>query len=269
MNEERRLYDPIELYKRLEPIVAPYRGGEQYRGYYRFRYDRWYGGIVTGDVIGCNLRCGFCWAYYFTWRTTEKELANKLYTPSQTANILLSLAKKHNARQVRLSGGEPTLGFDHLIRLIELVTSRGYHFVLETNGVIIGFREDYARRLAGFHGAGIEVRVSIKGTSPQEFTLITRAKPYAWGLQLKALKLLINYGLEPGREVYPAVMLSFTDDKGVTRIKRVLSSINPILAKSIDPEYVILYPHVRELLKRTRLNPLKAFKPNEIPPELV
>ncbi len=266
MEETFEGYDPIEVYERLEPVVAPYRGGEQYRRYHRFRRDRWYGGIVTGDVIGCNLRCGFCWAHYFTWGNPS---AGKLYNASQVAETLTSLARKYRVKQVRLSGGEPTLGFNHLIKVIELVTSKGYHFVLETNGVIIGLREEYAHKLASFHGAGIEVRVSIKGTSPQEFALITKAKPYAWSLQVRALKLLVDYGLEPGEEVYPAVMLSFTNDKGVTRIKRILSAIHSKLAESIDPEYVILYPHVEKLLKTTGLKPLRAYKPNEIPPELI
>jgi uncharacterized Fe-S cluster-containing radical SAM superfamily protein len=31
------------------------------RKYYRFRVDRWYGGIVTVDCVGCGLFCKFCW----------------------------------------------------------------------------------------------------------------------------------------------------------------------------------------------------------------
>lgn len=266
LQEKHGLYDPLELYSRFEPVVAPYVGGEQYRRYYRFRRDRWYGGIITGDTVGCNLRCGFCWAYYFTWGGFSK---GELYSPLQAVEILTSLARRHGINRIRLSGGEPTLGFDHLIKVIELITSRGYHFILETNGVVIGSREEYARRLASFHGAGVSVRVSIKGTSPQEFVMLTRAEPRAWGFQLKAIKLLVEYGLEPGEEVYPAVMLSFTDSKGVERIKRVLRAIHPRLAESIDPEYVILYPHVVNLLKTTGLKPLVAFKPDELPSELI
>jgi len=86
---------------------------------------------------------------------------------------------------------------------------------------------------------------------------------------LKALELLINYGLEPGEEVYPAVMLSFTDDEGIKRIKSILRKIHPTLVSTIDPEYVILYPHVVKLLKMTGLKPRIAYTPDGLPAELI
>lgn len=259
-------YDPLRLSEIVEKQVVRRENGRVLRRYYRFRRDRWYGGIVTGDVVGCNLRCVFCWAWRFTWTGYDQGV---MLSAWEAAQRLIRLARRTGARQARLSGGEPTLGFDHLIQVVEEVTGAGIHFVLETNGLLIGAREDYAEKLASFHGAGIEVRVSIKGTSPEEFWELTRAKPEAWWLQLRALENLIRYGLEPGEEVYPAVMLSFTDEKGMKKIKKLLASIHPVLAKSIDPEYVFLYRHVEELLRRTRLRPRIAYRPGEIPPELV
>jgi uncharacterized Fe-S cluster-containing radical SAM superfamily protein len=259
-------YDPLKLSEIVERMVTRREAGRLLRRYYRFRRDRWYGGIVTGDVVGCNLRCGFCWAWRFTWTGYDRGV---MLSAEEAASRLLRLAQRTGARQARLSGGEPTIGFEHLVKVIEAVTDKGLHFVLETNGILIGAREDYARRLAEFHGAGIEVRVLIKGTSPEEFWQLTRAKPEAWYLQLRALENLVRYGLEPGEEVYPAVMLSFTDEKGVKRIKRLLASIHPRLAGSIDPEYVFLYPHVEELLRKTGLKPRIAYRPGEIPRELI
>jgi uncharacterized Fe-S cluster-containing radical SAM superfamily protein len=252
-------YDPIEISRRVEALVAPREGGRQLRRYHRFRRDRWYGGIVTGDVVGCNLRCKFCWAYRFTWSNLDR---GPLYDAETAAKILSSLALKHGIPRVRLSGGEPTIGVDHLIDLIDLITDRGLIFILETNGVLIGHDERLARRLAEFRGRGLVVRVSIKGTSPEEFASLTGAIPDAWNLQLRALELLVNYGLRPGREVYPAVMLSFTDERGATRIKEVLKSIHPELARNVEPEYVILYPHVERLLRATGLKPRIAYTPD-------
>lgn len=259
-------YDPLELSRRIEPIVAPRRGRVQLRRYHRFRKDRWYGGIVTGDVVGCNLRCKFCWAYRFTWTNLNK---GPLYDPESVARKLTSMAFKYRVPRARLSGGEPTIGHDHLIEVIDLVTDKGIIFVLETNGVLIGADEKLAKRLAEFHKRGLEIRVSIKGTSPEEFYMLTGAKPFGWELQLKTLKLLIDYGLEPAEEVYPAVMLSFTDERGVKRIKNLLRRIHPKLASSIDPEYVILYPHVVKLLKMTGLKPRIAYSPDGLPAELI
>ena len=57
--------------ERLLDLVVKYavktEHGEIYRRYRRFRADRWYGGIATADIVGCNLRCAMCWA----WRNTS------------------------------------------------------------------------------------------------------------------------------------------------------------------------------------------------------
>ena len=262
---ERRSYDPVALAEKIEPLVAPGR----LRWYHRFRVDRWYGGIATGDIVGCNLRCGFCWAWRFAWKTRGRLLLG----PEEAVEAILGAArrKRRRIRQVRLSGGEPTIGFEHLLGVVEEATSRGLHFVLETNGILLGAKPSYARRLAEFHGAGIEVRVSVKGTSPEEFHTLTGAEPNAWYLQVKALENLVAEGLEPGEEVYPAVMLSFTRDphKAFTVFKRLVAGIDSRLAEEAEPEYVILYPHVEELLRMRRLRPVKAYRPGEVPPELV
>ena len=266
---ERKGYDPLVLAKLIEPIVSPVEKGRPLRWYNRFRVDRWYGGIITGDVAGCNLRCGFCWAWRFAWKTRGRFLLE----PKEVVQRFTSLARraKRKTRQVRLSGGEPTIGFHHLLEVISETTSRGLHFVLETNGILIGAYEKYAEKLASFHGSGIEVRVSIKGVNPAEFYKLTGANPSAWFLQLKALRLLVVEGLEPGEEVYPAVMLSFSPrpEKAFTEMKRVVASIDYRLAESLEPEYVILYPHVVELMKRRKLKPVIAYKPDQVPPELV
>jgi uncharacterized Fe-S cluster-containing radical SAM superfamily protein len=53
-------YDPIVRASRVSELVCRSEGGVESRLYYRFRADRWYGGIATGDVICCNLSCVFC-----------------------------------------------------------------------------------------------------------------------------------------------------------------------------------------------------------------
>ncbi len=259
-------YDPVALAKLVEARVAPWRGGVRLRRYYRFRRDRWYGGVVTGDVVGCNLRCKFCWAWRFTWTGYDKGV---LLTAGEAFERLAGMARRFRVGQVRLSGGEPTIGWEHLVELAELVVGEGLSFIVETNGVMIGYDYRLAEKLASFHRAGIEVRVSLKGTSPEEFHTLTSARPEAWELQVEALRRLVELGLEPCEEVYAAVMLSFTDEKGVKRVKRLLASIHPKLASCIDPEYVILYPHVERLLRMTGLRPRVAYRPGEVPPELV
>ena len=254
-------YDPLILTNIVEKeTVRGYR-----RKYFRFRRDRWYGGIVTGDVVGCNLRCKFCWAWRFTWNTRVR---GKMLTPQEAFHIM---EKKAGSRikKMRLSGGEPTIGFNHLIRLIELSINAGYHFVIETNGILIGLNYSYAREISRFHGRDIEVRVSIKGASPEEFTRLTGAPREYWFTQLRALENLIEAGLSVGDEVYPAVMLSFSTKENVLYLKEKLREIDEHLPEYIDPEYVILYPHVEYLLKVMKLKPKIAYRPDNVPEELI
>ncbi len=260
------MYDPIKLSEAIISQVIKRVNNDELRAYFRFRRDRWYGGIVTGDVVGCNLRCKFCWAHYFTWKIPRKV---RFLNHDEVVSKLVGLANKYHINQARLSGGEPTLGFNHLIKVIEGLISHGIHVVIETNGILIGYNKEYARMLAKFRGDGIEVRVSLKGTSPREFSLLTGAKEEYWWFQVEALRLLIDYGLTPGEEVYPAIMLSFSDDISYKKLKRILSSISRDLVKFIDEEYIIMYDHVRKLLRKCKLNPKKFYYPNNIPKDMI
>ena len=60
-------------------------------------------------------------------------------------------------------------------------------------------------------------------------------------------------------------MLSFSPPENYEQLKERLAEISPELAEEIDEEYVILYPHVVELMRRRGLRPRLAFKPNDVP----
>ena len=52
-------FDPIQRSREVEQIVMK---GDK-RRYYRFRFAKFYGGIITADALGCNLLCAYCWNY--------------------------------------------------------------------------------------------------------------------------------------------------------------------------------------------------------------
>jgi uncharacterized Fe-S cluster-containing radical SAM superfamily protein len=54
----------------------------------------------------------------------------------------MTLEKK--IRQVRISGGEPLIGKDHLLKVLSALQHKKIHFVLETNGILLG-EDDLAR----------------------------------------------------------------------------------------------------------------------------
>lgn len=259
-------YSPLEIGRAVEPRVYVEKNGVSYRKYFRFRVDRWYGGIVTADVVGCNLRCKFCWAWYFTWGGLDK---GDFFSANEVALRLSELSRKSGYRRARLSGGEPTIGFKHLLEVIEKVLSGGLGFILETNGILLGYRKDYSEAIAVYRRSGIEIRVSVKGSSPEEFYKLTGADPRYWLTQLDALKNLIEAGLEPAREVYPAVMLSLSGEEGLRRFSSTVGSIHPSLSELIDEEYIIMYKHVKELVKKTGLKPKYVVLPDRIPDKMV
>ncbi|MEM0368450.1 MAG: radical SAM protein [Desulfurococcaceae archaeon] len=251
--------DPFKLTTIAEKQVTRLRNGVLERRYYRFRGGRWYGGIATGDVVGCNLRCKFCWS----WRYSFYGDKGWFETPISAFNKLESIAEKGKYEYLRLSGGEPTIGIEHLYEILDLVEESKYTFILETNGLLIGKNFNYAENLVNY--SKLVIRVSFKGCTSQEFEYLTGASAEFYEYQFRALENLIIAGGRPCRDFYPAVMLSFSSSESYIEFKKKLMKIHPALTECIDEEYVILYPHVKDLLRRNKLIPKVAYKPNGVP----
>lgn len=136
-----------------------------------------------------------------------------------------------------------------------------YKFILESNGILID--SEYAKRLSEFKR--VHVRISLKGTNREEFSLLTGAVPEAFDLQLGALRNLLDADVS----CHPAVMLSFSSEKNFDGLKRRLKEMDPVLADEVEEEYVFLYPHVAERLNKAGIKPRIAYSPGKIPNELV
>lgn len=255
--------DPFKLAELVEKYVTRKTGNSVERRYYRFRGGKWYGGIATGDVVGCNLRCKFCWS----WRYSYYAERGWFQSPELAFNRLVSIANKCKYKYLRLSGGEPTIGSEHLYRLLELVENEKFYFILETNGLLIGKSTNYANRLANY--SKLLIRVSFKGCTPEEFEYLTGANSKYYEYQFLALENLYNSGLKPCKDFYPAVMLSFSTDETYSSFKKRLAKIHLSLVECIDEEYVILYPHVKELLRRNNLVPRIAYDPSGVPDSMI
>lgn len=258
MGFEERLYDPLELTRSVESIVTRASGGVVERKYFRFRGGRWYGGIASADVIGCNLRCRFCWAWYFR----DRHDLGFFLSPEEVFNKLSGIALKKGYKYLRLTGGEPTIAREHLLEILNLSEASRFVFVVETNGILIGADPVYAKELSRF--SNIYVRVSFKGTNPREFTELTGAAPRGFELQLQALRNLLSYGLVPGRDFGVAAMVGFSSDEDIARFVATLSSIDDRLVSDVDWEYVLTYPHVMKLLSRYNLRPIRTYRPEDV-----
>lgn len=227
------MFDPIELSEKIEKIVCR----EEERKYYRFRATRFYGGIATADVVGCNLRCRFCWSGNSVWNPRK---TGRFYSPQEVAEKLRTIAEDKGFIKMRISGGEPTIGKEHLISLLEKVP-QNLLFILETNGILLGADRDYVKELSKFRN--LHVRVSLKGCDEREFNLLTGAKGFEY--QIKSLEYLKREKVS-----FNIALVSIKKDRSSFFKKLIEMGLGKIM---IEEEQIKLYPSVRRRLDKTNL----------------
>jgi uncharacterized Fe-S cluster-containing radical SAM superfamily protein len=248
------MFDPVRLAESTSKDVCR----DDLRKYYRFRPSRFYGGISTADCVGCCLRCVFCWA----WNVVSRPMyCGKYYHPEEVARRLTGIAEKKHLRQVRISGNEPTIGWEHLMKVLGLIEGK-YIFILETNGILIGEHKEYAKELSTFKN--LHVRVSLKGTCEDEFSRLTGALPEGFELQMKAIENLVRQGVN----CHPACMTSFSPHENIRALKSRIKAIHAGL-EDLETEEIILYPHVEERLKKLGIAYYTAHRPDNIPSEQI
>lgn len=239
------MLDPIASSKALERMVTRQGDGGVLRKYYRFRPARFYGGIATADAVGCNLNCAFCWVKeprLKPWKYGE------YYSPREVASKLEEIARKGGFVKVRVSGAEPTIGREHLVELIDALDKR-LLFILETNGILIGHDDNYAREFAG---KNVYVRVALKGASNEEFALLTNARPEFYEYQLRALESLEKHDIN-----YRPALMTFS--RNVQGLKKRLEEISPGLSEEIEIEELMLFPHVKKELEKKKIDYRKFY----------
>jgi uncharacterized Fe-S cluster-containing radical SAM superfamily protein len=174
-------FDPIPRSIEVEKLSIQ---GEK-RRYYRFRYAKFYGGIITADTVGCNLLCAYCWNFS---RNTNPSSYGKFYSPSEVADKLLEQSDKRRCNQFRISGAEPFLGKASTLHLAEVIRLVDGSFIIETNGVMLGADPSLIEILKPL--PHIHMRLCIKAHSGPDFEKITGAKAEGFAYQLKAAEAL-------------------------------------------------------------------------------
>ena len=223
------MYNSIELSKRTESIVI----NGNMKKYYRFRPTGFYGGIATADTVGCNLRCRFCWSGNSVWNAKD---VGEFYSSEQVSDTLQNIAKKKGYTQIRVSGGEPTIGKKHLIKLLENISPE-FVFILETNGILLGFDESYVKELSRFKN--LHVRVCLKGCDSEEFSTLTGAEN-GFEFQLKALEHLRDENLR-----FNIALVSIKKDRHALYDKLKEMELGKVY---VEEEGIKLYPPVRKRL---------------------
>lgn len=203
LTPESKPFNPLELAKETEKIVTKEGAEGLERKYVGIYSAPVYGGIATGYAAGCCLRCIYCWS---NWSRDFPEEFGEFYSPKEVSQELFKAAEQgitspgwerfRNLRvdKLRLSGCEPTLGKEHLLKLLEYIEGSGYPFYLETNGIMFGADRDYVVELSKF-SRFIYVRVSFKAATPDGFQERTGGIGKYYELPFKALENLLDKGI--------------------------------------------------------------------------
>lgn len=177
-------YDPIIELMRLTKEKVCHGEARKYTDFYCVGV---YGGISTGYLVGCCLRCVFCWV---DLSRDFPDRFGQFYMPDQVAERLIANARQRRVSRLRLSGGEPTLCKDHLLGVLDRVEGHGFTFILETNGILLGHDPDYAHSLSKYRD--VHVRVSLKAGNATGFEMRTGARGEYWELPLRAIERLMS-----------------------------------------------------------------------------
>lgn len=232
-------FQPIQRSYEVERIVT--KG--ILRKYYRFRAADYYGGIATADSVGCNFLCAYCWNY---GRNLNPEKFGRFFSPEEVAAKLLDIARRKNFQYVRLTGAEPILGevsFNHFLGILESVFSqrKDLVFILETNGLILGYHKELIPNLKNFKN--LSIRIAIKAWDEENFTRITGAEKEFFIYPLLALKNLRELKLD----AWPAVMGDLFSQDRLLSLKVRMKELG--ISQEIETEVLERYPFVLRNLK--------------------
>jgi len=248
-------YNPIDIGSLVEKSISMDVNGTIYRKYYRFRATKFYGGSSTADVVGCNLMCIYCWSYRIN---SMYRSIGVFYSPYDVAHKLMTIARENRYRFIRITGGEPILAYTHLLQVLENLVSMGIRdigrFIIETNGILLGYKPDIIRELVDYNDF-ITVRVSLKGCSEEEFSIITGADKNFYSYQLIGIKNLVDHGIDT-RVVIP---ISFCKTSSTSLLLERLLSIDKNIIDRIEMEIVFLYRSNMDRLCRKGLKPWIAI----------
>lgn len=248
-----RLTDPFIVGKRVSRLCN--RGN--CRRFYKVRvWDQGYNGVVTTDMVGCNLLCGFCWVFDDKKPQLKECQASRFpfQTPEETYEVMTTLAKTNGVERLRISGCEPLLNIGHTSSVMRMAMSENYCYVLDTNALLLD--ETFLKQMKPFADQ-LYIYVGLKGATPELFEQITRAPAKYWYKQIEGLRLIVKHGFTLGVNV----IANLTPVKDMEFLLKTLYKASPILPLCVDMKECILFRHC---LARIRNYGLQMFSPSMV-----
>jgi uncharacterized Fe-S cluster-containing radical SAM superfamily protein len=194
--------------------------------------------------MGCNWTCSKCWSRYGwqgvlkTWREGADPSSGMgpryELDPAQAATKLVEGMKRNAQTMCRLSGGEPTMHWDHTIAVIKEVVERTQGvrmhvpgmtdrrgdcmgIVIETNGSMLDAKRlDTLEKELGAEAARVVWSIGMKATHPEALSWLTGLPmPVAVRAHQKQLDALMHLALVSEHFVFFASFLDRCTDPGI------------------------------------------------------
>ena len=236
-----RPFDPVTLASSLRNAVCK-DSLMKYTAFYRSGIR---GGVSTGYSAGCCLRCIFCCV---DQSRDDPEKFGRFYSPEEVFEELIKNANIKGVKRLRISGGEPTICREHLLRVIDLIQNKDAIMTLETNGILFGADEGYVENLSIYKQ--LHIRLSLKAGTPESFERITGSKAEFFELPFHAITYLIKHKLSfhVASMTDPRIMPA---DEKASLLKRLQ---NAGYKDFLEEETCEAYPDTTRRLKEDGLN---------------
>jgi uncharacterized Fe-S cluster-containing radical SAM superfamily protein len=167
--------------------LAPYHGFRPTT----FWADDYPNGTYTGDIQGCNWTCEGCWSSY-GWKGAPAKLE---LTGEQAAEKLVKGMARNAQPMSRISGGEVSMYWDHMVELVTSLLERTegsrmripgitgragvpMGIILETNGSMLSKERLLGlEELWGAEAGRVTFEIGVKATSSKGLAELTGQTP--------------------------------------------------------------------------------------------
>jgi uncharacterized Fe-S cluster-containing radical SAM superfamily protein len=209
--------------------------------------------LLALHMLGCNLNCGYCWV------PDERRIghgcqveAYAYQPPEDTYALLKGMAIMHHIKQVRISGCEPLINEEHLLKVIKWSVADKYQYVLDTNGTLLTEKfldklEPYKRNIYMYFG--------LKGATSEHFHNIAYADEKLWHKQIEALRMINRRGYTIGLNL----MSNLTPPEILPDLFETLHHISPWLPAALDMKRMTYFPHIARRLKKLKAKLYKGI----------
>ena len=153
---------------------------------------------IRWDVVGCNLKCQFCWSPASRPKETRDPQVSMSVEDviDETKELIDTGSIESTNTFIRFTGGEPTLYWDEIVRISNAFENdariNGMPILIQTNGINIGAGEASVDELVSIRTQRYLFELSFKGTNREEFSVLTGKEPELFKFQLDAYEKLRN-----------------------------------------------------------------------------